>query len=99
MERTATSKYAVSITVPGYQYSLASWRCNESGRPTDANLARYVAAFEASTRPGGCNAHLGEQHVSSASVRVNSGTNGAVVARYQAPARPLFTVVAGHLAG
>jgi hypothetical protein len=95
MSRTATSKYAVSITVPGYRYSLASWRCNQSGRPTDANLARYVEAFEASTRPGGCNAHLGEQYVSSAYVKVNSGYDGQVVATYRAP---MFRVVAGHLA-
>jgi hypothetical protein len=98
MGRTVTSKYAVSITVPGYSYGLASWRCQQSGRPTDANLARYVAEFEASTRPDGCNAHLGEQHVTSAHVKINN-YNGAVIARYRAPARPLFTVVAGHLAG
>jgi hypothetical protein len=95
MGRTTTSTYAVRITVPGYQYSLTPWHCKESGRPTDANLARYVAAFEASTQPGGSNAHLGEQHVSSAYVKVNSGHDGAVVARYRAPAQPLFAVVTG----
>lgn len=82
MGRTATSKYAVSITVPGYRYTLAAWRCNQSGRPTQANLAKYVHAFEASTKPGGCNAHLGEQHVTSAYIKVNSGYDGAIVARY-----------------
>lgn len=95
MGRIATSKYAVSITVPGYSYSLAAWRCNQSGRPTDANLTRYVQAFEASTQAGGCNAHLGEQHVTRAYIKVNSGYDGAIVARYQAP---MFTVVTGHLA-
>jgi hypothetical protein len=96
MGRTATSKYAVSVTVPGYSYSLAAWRCKQSGRPTEANLTAYIEAFEASTRPGGANAHLGEQRVTSAYIKVNE-YNGRTVAKYQAPARPMFTVVTGTL--
>ena len=93
MGRTVTSKYAISITVPGYSYSLAAWRCNQSGRPTAANLAAYVEAFEASTRPGGCNAHLGAQRVTRAHVKVNSGYDGRIVAEYTAPEEPMFTVI------
>lgn len=36
------------------------------GVPTDANLAAFVARYEASTRPGGCNVHLGPDVVLSA---------------------------------
>jgi hypothetical protein len=83
MGRTVTSKYAVRITVPGYNYSPMSWQYRRYGRPTDASLARYVRDFEASTLPGGSNAHLGEQHVSSAYIRVNEHA-GTVVATYKA---------------
>lgn len=93
MGRTATSKYIVHVTVPGYAYSPASWRCDRSGRPSAEHLAAYVKGFEDSTRPGGVNAHLGRQRVTRATVKVNE-PGGRIVATYQAPAEPMFTVVA-----
>jgi hypothetical protein len=89
MSQTLTSKYQVRIFSPAHNYSPASWNCRRDGRPTDANLARYVESFEASTRPGGVNAHLGETRILRAVIAVNE-YGGDVVARYSAP---LFTVI------
>ena len=90
MSRDVTSRYAVQVIVPGYRYSPACWNCRRDGRPTAANLARYVESFEASTRAGGCNAHLGETRVREACVRVNEYA-GTVVATYRAPLFALVT--------
>lgn len=76
------AKYQVTVTVPGRRYSPASWNCKRYGRPTEANLRKYVESFEASTRPGGCNAHLGIEVVARAEVRLNDGS-GKVVAEYK----------------
>lgn len=37
----------------------SEWKCRQSGRPTTANIDKYVTVFEDSLKPGGCNAHLG----------------------------------------
>jgi hypothetical protein len=94
MGRPVTSKYAISITIPGYPPILAAWHCGQSGRPTEANLARRIEVFEASTRQGGCNDHLGEQYVTRAHVKVNTPT-GEIVATYTAP---MFRVIADSAA-
>jgi len=83
MGRSTTPTYVVHLTVPGFHYTPAAWRVKQAGRPTDANLAAYVKAFEASTEPGGVNAHLGPQTVRSAQV-VRQAT-GEQVASYAAP--------------
>ena len=80
----APTKYQVKIVVPGYFYPPASWNCRRDGRPTAANLAKFVESFEASTQPGQCNAHLGVTKVLSASVKLNDGS-AKVVARYEMP--------------
>jgi hypothetical protein len=57
-----------------YTCTPAEWRTRTRGRfeglgkPTTENLAKYVAAFEASTQDKGCNAHLGVQKVIQASI-------------------------------
>lgn len=103
MPRDTTPAYVVEVTTPAHRWTPAEWRARKRGplpgygQPTDANLARYVKAFEDSTKPGGVNAHLGETRVTRASIRRN--TPGAdPVASYTAPpapAGPMFTVVAG----
>jgi hypothetical protein len=60
---TRTPTYAVRLHVPGFAYTPMGWDCKRAGRPTEANLAAYVASFERSTQPGGVNAHLGAQKV------------------------------------
>lgn len=83
MGRSVKSKYAVRMTVAGFGITPACWNSQQAGRPTAENLRRYVAAFEASTEPGGCNAHLGVTKVLEADIRENEFM-GAVVARYSA---------------
>jgi hypothetical protein len=89
----APTAYVYELDTPGYRYSPASWNCRQNGRPTAANLAKHVAGFEASTRPGGCNSHLGATVVTGARIRRNE-YRGEVVARYEPAPQPLFAVVA-----
>lgn len=56
------------------------WDSKREGRPSDATLARHVAAFEASTRQGGANAHLGAATVLRA--RVVRQSTGETVGVY-----------------
>ncbi len=58
------------------------------GKPTDANLKLYVEMFEASTQPGGCNAHLGATVVFSA--KITDHRSGVTKATYRGPS---FVVV------
>lgn len=89
MGRSLTFTFRVKLVVHSAEtgqprtYTPFAWRVKESGRPTDENLAAYVQAFEDSTKPGGVNAHLGREVVSSAKVRRQS--TGEVVATYTAP--------------
>ena len=76
-------------------YSLRNGRCHPAritsgewprspyGRPSSASLARVITDFEASTRSGGVNAHLGEMQVTAA--RVVRQRDGAVLATYEKP--------------
>lgn len=93
--RSTTPTYRVETRVVDLatgkrvHYTPAAWDSKQSGRPTDANLATWCTGFEASTQPGGCNAHLGIQLIASAQV-VRQAT-GTVVASYQPG---MFTAVA-----
>ena len=66
---TGTGTYRERYQVPGY------------GRPTQKNLAAWVAAFNASVLPGGCNDHLGEGCQLVAATIVNQDT-GETLASY-----------------
>lgn len=50
------------------RHTPAGWDSKRCGRPTDANLALYVEALEASTKPGECNEHLGRTTVHTAQI-------------------------------
>jgi hypothetical protein len=85
MGRSTTPTYALRLTVMRRgSYSPQAWNVKAYGRPTAATLATQVAAFEASTREGGCNAHLGAETVRTA--RVTRQSTGETVATYTAPA-------------
>jgi hypothetical protein len=93
--RDTTTKYQVRVTVPGRHYSPASWHCKRDGRPTGTNLREYVERFEASTQPGGVNAHLGIEIVASARILLNDGS-GTVVTEYireVTPAADMFVLI------
>jgi hypothetical protein len=87
MGHTTTPKYQVVISEDNGTWRSA-WDSKHDGRPTDANLARYIGAYEASMQPGEVNEHL-SQHldhaptVYSAMIRYNTGYFGAEVATYQ----------------
>lgn len=85
--RDTTTKYQVTIHVPGVCYTPTAWNCKRDGRPNEGNLRMYVARFEASTLPGGVNAHLGIEIVKSAQIRRNDGS-AEVVASYVNPGVP-----------
>lgn len=84
MGTTTTPTYRVEISVFGpFTWTAQAWATKHYGRPTDATLAAAVADIEASTRPEGVNAHLGETVVSSA--RVIRQATDEVVAAYRGP--------------
>lgn len=75
--RDTTPTYVVRIFDGRYGYTPSAWRVTSKtqvradGRPTADNLKRYVESFEASTRPGGANAHLGETKILRATITRN----------------------------
>ena len=90
--RDTTTKYQVRIKVDRYGFPPMSWNCRRDGRPTAGNLRKFVESFEASTRPGGVNAHLGSTTVTKAMIMLNDGSR-KLVAEYEAPKAPLFMLV------
>lgn len=81
MGRTITPRYRVELRVPGFHFTPAGWDGKHCGRPSDASLRAYVLAFEASTQPGGINAHLGPTTIERA--RVVRQSDDTIVARYE----------------
>lgn len=53
MGRSVTPKYRLEVT-KGLGCSAMCWR----GKATNARLADWVKAYNASVQPGGCNDHL-----------------------------------------
>jgi hypothetical protein len=83
MGKTTTTKYQIRIEVKsGPGHMPMSWNCKRDGRPTEANLRRWVESYEASTRPGGVNAHLGPETITRARILLNDGS-GKLVAEYK----------------
>lgn len=80
MSRSTTPTYRVETFTPGVYSTPTGWPTKHCGRPSDATLARYVADFEESCQPGGCNAHLGYRPVRSA--RIFRQSTGEIVATY-----------------
>jgi len=68
MSRTITPKYRLEIENDDGQYSNMAWNVRTNthagnGMPTRVNLLKWIASFEESTQPGGCNDHLGATHI------------------------------------
>lgn len=87
--KTITPRYTVTLKAPGFYMTPAAWHVRTSryvrhadGKPTDANLASYVASFEASTGKGGVNAHLRPTTVEAA--YITDQRTGTTVATYKA---------------
>lgn len=90
MGRSTTPRYRLELKGTGGTFPPQSWNKRAGGplTPTDAELRRWVESFEASTRKGGSNAHLGPTVIWSA--QVVRQKDGQVIARYSGP---LFAVV------
>lgn len=97
MGYSTTPTFAVHFAIPGQRWTPAAWNTKRDGRPSEATLARYIEALEASTAPGGCNAHLGKVTVTSA--RVVRQSTGETVATYEAPAFDVVGELATMLTG
>lgn len=73
MGRSTTPTYRVEYKVDRGFWTTAAWPTKFAGRPSGANLAKHVAVTEASTQPGGCNAHLGATKILAARIVANKG--------------------------
>jgi hypothetical protein len=88
----------VEMTITGHNGTArctpAEWRTRKQGqipahgKPTEENLKAYIEHFEASSKSGGCNEHLGVQVVFSAFIK--DQRTGVVLATYRGPS---FVVV------
>ena len=93
MGRSVTPKYAVEFSGVSRngaptRWTPMGWNSKQAGRPTAANLAAFVRGYEASTLPGGVNAHLGVTRIAAAEVKLNV-LGGSVVASYLRPCNQL----------
>lgn len=60
MSHIVTSKYRVEVICKTLRMDPFSWRVKDHGKPTAENLERFVETLNASFRPGGVNAHVGD---------------------------------------
>lgn len=69
MGRSRTVNFTVGYRVDRGLFTEGEWRTRKQGqvpsmgKPSVENLAAHVAHLEASMKPGGCNAHLGERTI------------------------------------
>jgi len=76
MGRSTTPKYRVEVVPADASLRLtpSAWRVGKdrqipgNGKPTLSNLTNYINALEASTLPGGSNAHLGFMPIAEARI-------------------------------
>ena len=89
MGRSTTPTYILRIIVESGSYCTPmEWRVSGSriagsgyGKPTTANIAKWVAVYEKSLLPGGVNSHIGFDKVLSASI--TNQKIGEVVAEWK----------------
>jgi hypothetical protein len=100
MGRSTTPTYAFRIetflSLSGkVSHTSMAWK-KEYGKPTTANIDKWVTAYEESCKPGGCNAHLGIDPVVSVEIKRNV-SGGEVVATWERkkerPNEPMFQQV------
>lgn len=100
MGRSTTPKYSFKISTVLSRagkvgHTAMIWK-SEYGRPTTANIDKWVTKYEESLSPGGANAHLGYDPVVSVEIKRNV-VDGDVVATWERknvrPNEPKFQVV------
>ena len=92
MGTSRTPKYIVQLHTPGFYNTPSEWSVRGlyggkgCGKPTDANLAKYVEQFEKSMLPGGANDHLAAKnyHVVAAYIYLNNGRMEMPLAQWRA---------------
>jgi hypothetical protein len=99
-----TPTFRLEIEVFGGQVSRQEWNTRKRarrpglGRPTKANIDKWVSDFEDSCKPGGVNSHLGFSPVLNA--RIVRQATGEVVASWNRKAdhpEPMFQVIGPSL--
>lgn len=88
MGRSTTPTFRCEMKISSGHCTPMGWDTKHAGRPSDATLKAHVEHFEASTKPGGVNDHIGATVVWSAKIIRQS--TGETVATYQGP---MFAVV------
>lgn len=68
MGRVTTPTFFVRMVVSRGSLTPEAWRTNLYGKPTEANLAKFVRELEASFEPGGANDHIQPMKVLSAQI-------------------------------
>lgn len=80
MGRSFTPQYAVEFKTDNGRWTPQGWR----GRATPARLRQFCLDYEASTQPGGVNAHLGATRILAARIVTNRGER-ILVTEYRNP--------------
>lgn len=88
MGRSTTPKYRVEAIFFDGTRTRGAWQVRSNvghsdGKPCDINLSRWAADLEASTQPGGANAHL--QPIVVASACIVEQATSRIVAQYRGP--------------
>jgi len=98
MGKAIVSRYALHVRVTGGVHTPSTWNvkgkygAKGQGKPTEANIAKYVQASEESCRPNGINEHLGIFSYLRAWI-VDQQT-GDIVAQWTRPkGGPMFQVI------
>ncbi len=79
MGRSTTPPYRIEIVGKSGMPCKMAWRLQAQygipgyGKPTNANLAKWVAGFNESMQPGGANAHVNDPVQTAKLVRQSSG--------------------------
>ena len=86
MGKSITPKYRVEIRTNSAKWGITpmAWNGAQDGRANAANLAKYVAGFNASTVAGGVNGHLDGLKITAATLIRQS--DAEVIAEFPAPA-------------
>jgi len=79
--------YSVTLTEAKAKMTMG-WPTKDAGRPSNANLEKFVKHLEESMKPGGANEHLADFNIKylKATIQVN-GTD-YVVATWERPVFP-----------
>lgn len=82
MGRTITPMYTVRVAASDHYITPMAWPTKQAGRPTEENLAAFVAKYNESFAPGGVNYLKGERPVHIHSAQIVRTATGKTVVSY-----------------